>query len=514
MRGHLLTLGAMSVLGAVLGGLAASNETQTASVPRYSLFEVAITDAREYTNPFADVTLRATLSAPSGRATAVEGFYDGHDAWRLRFMPDEVGRWRYEARFSDGSPGRSGGFTCTRGSLHGPLRVCRANPLWFEHADGSPFLLRACHLWSIDALDETTLEKTLDFLTAQGFNAVVGPHLVSPRLPWPGNGEGKPDFSKLNLETWQNLDRVLRMMGQRGMVLIPFSVFGGTNGMPRIPTWKDQDLFLRYWVARWGGFWNATFQPTSEWEEGYSEEEIQRIGGRLDELDGGRHLVSVHALRAGSEQVQRASWYGYHTVQDKLTDWNAMEYTWLVDLHRQGPKPILAHECLWEGNFYQERAGIEVDNLRRAAWVIALCGGQINYADEIVEPGRWMRREDWGLGRTFAERGGAVAPLGQFYRHLKIVGDFTQALPFWRMTPQPELSSTGVCLAEAGRVYAAYAPEGGEVELDLTGAKGRLRGRWFDPRGGERGQGFAVAGGERQSFQAPDGNDWVLLVRR
>lgn len=506
----------LMVAGALLGlseYFALGEQPKTRTVQRWGVFELSVANPRTYANPFSDVTLEAILTPPSGQKVKTLGFYDGENTWRVRFMPDEVGQWRYEARFSDGSPGVTGAFKCVKGKIHGPLRVRKENPLWFEHADGTTFYLRAFHLWWIDVLDEATLIKTLDFLKAQGFNAIVGPHLAPPnRLPWERKADGKVDFSRFNLTLWRNLDRALKLLGERGMVLIPFSIFGGTNGMPKIPTWEGQDLFLRYWVARWGGFWNATFQPTSEWEEGFSEEEILRIGRRLRELDGGQHLISVHALRASSEALQKADWFSYHTVQDKLSDWNFMKYTWLVELHRQVPKPILAHECLWEGNFYQREAGLDVDNLRKAAWVIALSGGQINYADEVVPPRRWQRRED--EGKTFSELGMAMKPQGQFYQQLKILGDFMQSLPFFRMKPQPQVSSTGICLTEVGQEYVVYTPKGETVILDLTAAQGPLIARWFNPCDGRFGAALKVAGGGKQEFTPPDGNDWVLVVRR
>lgn len=482
------------------------------SVDRWAMLEVAVSNDRSYANPFADVSLEATLTSPSGHPLRVPGFYDGGHTWRLRFMPDEVGRWRYQARFSDGAPGVQGEFQCVKGRLHGPLRVSAANPLWFEYADGRPAYLLAAHLWSIEQLDPVTLAKTLDFLAGQGFNAVVGPHLAAPdRLPWARTADGQVDFARFNLSLWQQLDAALQALGKRGMVLIPFSVFGGTNGLPKAPR-QDRALFLRYWVARWGGCWNATFQPVSEWEEGYPEDDILRIGAILHDLDGGRHLISVHSLRAGSAALQQAGWYAYHTIQDKLTDQTPLKYTWLVNLYRQAPKPILAHECLWEGNLYQREAGLDVDNLRRAAWTIALCGGQINYADEVIAPRRFMRREDSNQGLTFAERGLGVRPSGQFYRQLKVLGDFMRSLPFSQMAPQPELASTGICLAQAGHTYAVYAPHGGRVELDLAGAPANVSGRWLNPHDGRRGKPFAARGGGKRAFEAPDGDDWVLLL--
>lgn len=187
-----------------------------------------------------------------------------------------------------------------------------------------------------------------------------------PRLPWWQGTDGYIDFSRFNLTLWRNLDRALRALAERSMILIPFSIFGGTNGMPRIPAKREWDLFLRYWVARWGGYWSATFQPTSEWEEGFTEQEIQYIGNRLLDLDGGRHLISVHSLRASSESVQNARWYRYHTVQDKLDCRDFMKYTWFVQLFCRVPKPILAHNVF----------GRETSISAKQAWISTTCVGR------------------------------------------------------------------------------------------------------------------------------------------
>mgnify|MGYP002555212650 FL=1 len=44
-------------------------------------------------NPF-DVELFATFSC-DGKELKVKGFYDGDDTYRIRFMPTEVGVWKY-----------------------------------------------------------------------------------------------------------------------------------------------------------------------------------------------------------------------------------------------------------------------------------------------------------------------------------------------------------------------------------------------------------------------------------
>ncbi len=481
-------------------------------VGKWALWEATLKSNCRYFNPFTEVTVIATFRSPSGKTLTVEGFYDGNLTWKVRFMPDEIGHWRWFIRSEppDERLSASGRFECFPSQLRGTLKVHPQNPLWFAFADETPVYLLSFHLWNLDAMDEKTLAKTLDFLKAKGFNAIVGPHLTPDRMAWERLPDGRTDFDRFNLSVWKGLDRALKLMAERGMVLIPFSIIGGTNGLPKVPNEHQLDLLLHYWVARWQGFWNATFQPTSEWEEGYSEQEILEIGQRLYELTHGRFLISVHSLKGSSEAVQKAKWFGYHTIQDKLDNWNFSKFVWFVELFHRVPKPIFAHECLWEGNFYQRDAGLDVDNLRRAAWVIALSGGQVNYADEVVPPRRWQRRK----GVTFSELGLATKPLGQLYDALENLALFMRSLPFWRMIPYPELANTRICLAEVGKTYAVYTPKGGKVQIDLTKIEGNFKAIWFNPQTGKWAKSSPISAGRTIELFAPDENDWVLLVQR
>ena len=490
-------------------------------VGRYAPFELALTNTRTYANAFVDTTLTATFTSASQQQRVVEGFYDGGQTWRVRFMPDQIGQWSYAASFSDGAPGSSGAFQCVSSPLHGPIEVNTTDDnskQWFRHADGTPFYMRSFHLWFVDRLDSRGhLTDTLDFLEAQGFNTVNGPHLApepsggSPAqtlAPWLKAG-ATYDFSRFNLTEWQRLDTVLTQMASRGMVLVPFSIMLGTNGQPKIPPGAKRDLFLRYWVARWGGFWNATFQPFSEWEEDYSESEVLQILDRIRELDGGRHLISVHPLYRGSTGVQNSASYSYHTIQDKLGNYN--DYMKYVNtfggLYYWSHKPMLAHECLWEGNMYQGNVGLNMEEMRRAAWVIALTAGHINYCDEVIIPRGYQTTYFEG---SFSVLGKEMEPQGWLYPYLAILGDFMESLPLARMGQNSLVSSTRTCLLIPGSRYVTYAPNGGAFTLDLAGAPGTFEGRWFNPRTGGIAQAVQVQGGGVQSIAAPDTHDWVF----
>jgi hypothetical protein len=104
------------------------------SVGLYDVFEVAVTNDRSYANPFdyQAIELQADFTAPSGKKVPYFGFYDGDgkggsqgNVWKLRFMPNETGKWSYVYRWTDGADRGSGSFDVVDTGLPGPLKVAR-----------------------------------------------------------------------------------------------------------------------------------------------------------------------------------------------------------------------------------------------------------------------------------------------------------------------------------------------------------------------------------------------------
>ena len=82
------------------------------------------------------------------------------------------------------------------------------------------------------------------------------------------------------------------------------------------------------------------------------------------------------------------------------------------------------------------------------------------------------------------------------------------------MVPRDDLSSTRYCLADPGREYLIYLPEGGVVSVDLSGGDGTFDAEWFNPNGGTFHSGERAVGGGRRSFTAPFEGDAVLYLVR
>jgi hypothetical protein len=81
------------------------------------------------------------------------------------------------------------------------------------------------------------------------------------------------------------------------------------------------------------------------------------------------------------------------------------------------------------------------------------------------------------------------------------------------MTPHEDLASTRYCLAEPGRQYVVYLPEGGRVDVDVSAADQPLAAEWIDALAGTRRIAEPVAGGGRRSLSSPRTGPAVLYLR-
>jgi hypothetical protein len=63
--------------------------------------EIALTAQRSYTNPFVDADVLCEFNGPNGERIVVRAFYDGGNAWRVRFTPTAVGAWSYQTVAAD-----------------------------------------------------------------------------------------------------------------------------------------------------------------------------------------------------------------------------------------------------------------------------------------------------------------------------------------------------------------------------------------------------------------------------
>lgn len=83
-----------------------------------------------------------------------------------------------------------------------------------------------------------------------------------------------------------------------------------------------------------------------------------------------------------------------------------------------------------------------------------------------------------------------------------------------RMTPRDDLASSRFCLADPGRSYVIYLPDGGAVDVDLSAVTGTFDVAWFRPHSAETYDAGPIEGGSIVTMSAPFPRDAVLLLRQ
>src|SRR5215831_16604311 len=136
------------------------------------------------------------------------------------------------------------------------------------------------------------------------------------------------------------------------------------------------------------------------------------------------------------------------------------------------------------------------DANRRVAWAIAMAGcyqttGETAKRGTGVDP-------DTGGGWVNG-RGDNTMIMLKGYAHMV---HFFTSFEWWKTEPHDDLvNNDSFCLAELGKLYVVYLPNGGNVTVRLE--PGRYEAKWFNPRSGEYSNALAAEGPIWTSPAAP-----------
>ena len=483
-----------------------------ATVGQWDRFECTVTNATAYQYPYYDVTLRAAFTRPDGNKVEFWGFYDGGKTWRLRFMPDQLGAWTYTARFSDGAPGVNGTFNCIESELPGLPGAYEANPIWFGFKGGEPILIRSLHCgdrffaknWDDPAADNDGEKRKifLDWAQARGYNTLsIASHYLNRRSKGRGDGWDTPDLWPLNSAEFQHMEMILDELARRRIIVFPFAgFFGRDSNFPRSPA--DQSLYLRYVLARLGGYWNLLFnvggpEPLLRNKSFLTFEEVCRLGAEIRSLDVFGHALTVH--NATGEDVYRGErWPSFGTLQGpKTTDRRRLAEGLLRNNHPS--RPLYAQETLWPGNTFGHPVYSD-DDIRRNAFVILFSAAMINYGDM-----------NGSSSSGFSNSMDPEEAIRSRHAIIHQVWDTFNTLPWPRMKPRPDLVSTGYCLADPGRSYIVYLDEPATIQVKIR--PGTYKVKWINTRQPAE---YHPAGetNDGRGLRPPGAGDWVLQQNR
>ncbi len=384
----------------------------TAQVEKWDFIELTFTHSI-VGNPFLDVTFSAVFTnvdqpMAEQEFRPVSGFYDGDGIYKIRFMPDQEGTWRYTTHSNLPELGnRQGEFICTAPSAgnHGPVRV--ANQFHFAYEDGTPYLPvgTTCYVWNLqgDELEEQTL-MTLESAPFNKMRMCVFPKRYAfnlnepPSYPFPGevtrtadqaaswsydSAATLPDweFSRFNPVYFRHLEQRILDLRRRGIEadLIVFHPYDmGAWGFDRMPA-EVNDRYLHYLVARLGAFRNLWWSFANEYDlfPERTMEDWDHYMHLVQQEDPYNHLRSIH--NCGSFYDHTKAWVTHCSVQNGVI-------TRLPAWRKKYQKPVVIDECGYEGNIYMSWGDLSPEEMLTRFWLGFTLGGYVGHGETYVNP--------------------------------------------------------------------------------------------------------------------------------
>ena len=477
------------------------------SYPKWSKVEIDLTGPASDAfsgnpNPF-EVDVTVTFTGPGG-SFDVPAFFDGDGnggsfggVWRVRFSPDAIGGWTFSSASAEPLlDGYTGSFDVTDPGPCAPYEAgglpdlpCYGRLQWVgEHylkfADG-PYWLKGGADDPEDLLaDGVTVgfaskAEAMDYLAGLGINSQ---YFMTHNIggdgdnvsPWSIDDD---HFDLPRLAEWEEL---LTHMQSLGIVL--HLVLEDDSGW----TGFNRSLYYREMVARFGHHTGLIWNISEEYNENYSSSQAKSFAQILSDQDPYGHPTTVH--NAGSlaqwEPFLGDDRFDLTSFQTQSTPQNNAAVQWWEDVEQSGRVVPMA---------FDETGNLSADT-RHIIWSVYMGGA--NYELHIRPLDDFRDHED-------------------DYEELTRARGFMEELPFWEMRPSNDLrvSGNGYVFAKPGEVYAAYLPDGGTIDLDLSGGTEPLDVTWFNPRTGARIEDGQVSGGGVESLSAPDAEDWALSLR-
>jgi hypothetical protein len=559
----LQTIQTLILLGSLILPILPARAERPVVVRKWGRFEREFKSSIKYANPVQEARLAVVFTSPSGESTTVNAFWDGGKSWKVRFSPNEVGKWLYSTASSDpnnaGLEGQNGSFLVTASSAktrfdkHGPVTISHDGH-YLIHEDGTPFFWLADTAWNAALLGSLSdLVLYTDQRVRQQFTAVQWVATQWRASPH-GDAEkhtafnGKESIS-INPEFFQRMDDRIEAFDRAGLLSAPvmlWAIAGGSNPAvnPGYSLPEDQAILLgKYMVARWGAH-NVLWILAGDGDyRGKNADRWKRIGRGIFG-DQPHAPVTLHpgGMQWVLNDFKDEAWYDFVGYQSGHGD-DENTLRWLssgppaTEWNQGAARPIINLEAPYENHIaYQSRKPISPDQVRRAVYwslLVAPTAG-VTYGGHGVwgwDDGTKAPTDHPGTGIPLPWQKALTMPGAEQMTH---VANLFNSIPFWRLRPAPELltiqpgkgsaaSFIAAAASEDGDIDVIYTPRERNIQLQSKSLPSKFQAIWFNPRDGSNTPApqtkvTPVIGAVRDDkssvlFTTPGEGDWVLLLR-
>ncbi|OZB98217.1 DUF5605 domain-containing protein [Paenibacillus sp. XY044] len=366
------------------------------AVERWAVYETAIHSSEAIGNPYRDVWLLAVFRN-GDRVVKADGFYDGDGVYKIRFMPDSVGRWVFSTKSNMPSmDGITGEFDCTDpgSGNHGMVRVVSQDH--FEYEDGTPYMPfgTTCYAWIHQS--ESVQDETLGVLKTSPFNKIrmcVFPkrytfNTTEPELfPFAGSKELGFDLDRFEPRFFRKLERRIEQLGDLGIEadIILFHPYDkGHWGFDRMSPEVDE-AYLRYVIARLSAYRNVWWSLANEYDFMREKrmEDWDRFFQMIRQHDPYQHLRSIHN---GTKMYDPTSLklYDHSKAWVDHVSLQHWDLTATDSIRRQFHKPVVIDECCYEGDIPRRWGNISGEEMTHRFWEGMVRGAYVGHGETYL----------------------------------------------------------------------------------------------------------------------------------
>lgn len=421
-------------------------------VSKWSRFETSF-NYHTTQNPFTDVELTATFThEATGETLTVDGFYDGDDTYRLRFMPMKEGKWTYTTHSNaDKMDAQTGSILCTsaKAGCHGMMKV--GDDQDFLYGDGTKYYPVGTTAYAWTYASPQRQEQTYKSLEESGFNKlrfVIFPNNSINESPscYPfklvSNSENQTkvvegdevnskasqekvdyvwDYTRFDPKFFQHLEQCVERLGNIGVEadIILFSPYdGGRWGFDRMT--MDTNLrYLKYVVARLGSYSNIWWSIANEWDlcKKKTLDQWLVMSEYVAKKDPYHHLLSIHGSTAKYLNYF-LPYYTHASIQDQGPLYN---HEGAATVRNIFPKPIVFDEVCYEGDHSSRWGRLSGEEMIERMWMGLIAGTYVTHGECFTED------PDYYTGNAHLATGGEFR--GTSPKRIKFMRSILEELP-------------------------------------------------------------------------------------
>jgi hypothetical protein len=414
-RRDLLKLGAATLAAGIPPVLEAAPTRapeSLATIEQWGMFEVSL-QGPSSGNPYKEVTLTAAFTLEH-RTVQVTGFYDGEGTYKIRFMPDAVGKWTYVTASSASQlAGHTGGLMATAPTTannHGLVGVARE--FHFEYADGTPYFPFGTTTYAYLFSPEAGYKNSLAGMVQAGFNKSrvcllpkgLGFDIETQILPFLRANKAN-DLTRFNPAYFRMVEERIVALQKAGIeadliLFHPYDSWGyKTMGA------EADDFYLKYAVARLSAYRNIWWSIANEYDliRTKTMPEWDRYFRIVVASDPYSHLRSIH--HSGPIYDNTKPWVTHASLQkwdfDKSAERRA---AWRM--------PIIYDELQYEGDGPSRWGNLSAEEMTRRFWLAIVYGAYGTHGEVFIsdETGEHAHEQSWSdAGRLRGESAPRIA---------------------------------------------------------------------------------------------------------